>query len=992
MNTVRSNELLDVLRKAKQEVVKNSGEVVLFNPRIASVRLFSGMLRVSLILTDPVYPRPRAELKVTELDDYGRFTLDILVSDLRSEEDVITVAQALQDALDISQSTVLRQLRSQSERTDEKWKRDFFVLTADGLPFWFPYIEPREDDATYALLQSNPLEQTLVYNASTGRRRTVHIPCTSNPHPAALRAFLDDPPFDLLVKKTKNLVNEKNWGNVETVTAKAEVALDTHSVPPTAALYALGCAWLWDHSDEIPQEDPEPPEALPPIPDVFVEDLKLLPHQDELIRRLLADSSALVSLDMGGGKTVVSLVDTVYHLAGHAARRACIVAPNSLIEQFEGEIERFTQGNVGVVVITSATVKEKGLDRLKKEIDEAYKENPLTIILTTYHAVQSQRLGEWLINDAGVDMVTLDEAHTIKNPGSEFQKATFPLAHARVRRVMSGTFLSNTAEDLLIPFGMTRPNVLLGFWGKIRKAKYELSTEEVLELRERVKQEKGVMIYDRAAWISQMPPRKLYVHTVTPDDETGQKIKELIHQSNQRPKETKVARTAEAILPMRQDLDVVLAPVKGEKVREITTGDSSKTLVLCLWKESASIVAEHAAGTVYWAGLDRALQSFMRGKTKVLVGVDRSLKYGLNLQSARRVVRVEPNYTWADEDQSFSRVFRWGQKQPVELHFIFANRSHDVIIAHNLAVKIATSALFSKPWYTPPKELRGLRLRAYRKVDLMEALKSDVDVRLFRKAVEDVWTKELEAQKHYARFVDKEPVPLPRGATPTFTGTTITIPEPKFKERRFDVNVPPPPPPPQPPKRKPKLSLKTVMRKTVKTVALNPVFDRLYYFEWQEKKKVQGSSLLEKLSRGLREAEDPLNAFVLIAKNEHVERVFAKLVKKDLGVARVAKAAETFKLKFPKTEHTKFKANIPFFWGARDEELHTLVLIYVADIFDRWIKQHAQEVHTALIEVGFEKRVLTVARRVNSEVLQALPDTLRKIALKLKAKAGDVKL
>jgi hypothetical protein len=149
--------------------------------------------------------------------------------------------------------------------------------------------------------------------------------------------------------------------------------------------------------------------------------------------------------DMGLGKTiqVLSLLLIIKQRASSVPH--LLVVPASLLGNWQAEIARFAPSLRIVVAHGSAGLLEARPENLAG----------VDLVITTYgFLVRSLWLRErqW-------DLAILDEAQTIKNPGTKQTKAVKALK-ARVRLILTGTPIENRLSDLWSLFDFTLPGLL----------------------------------------------------------------------------------------------------------------------------------------------------------------------------------------------------------------------------------------------------------------------------------------------------------------------------------------------------------------------------------------------------------------------------------------------------------------------------------------------------------------------------------------------------
>jgi superfamily II DNA or RNA helicase len=151
-----------------------------------------------------------------------------------------------------------------------------------------------------------------------------------------------------------------------------------------------------------------------------------------------AGMGALLADDMGLGKTLQALC---------AIRgRTLVVCPTSVLSAWSEQIARFRPG-------LKLTVYH-GPGRSLPDAAQAPADG--IVVLTTYAIL---RLDREALSASTWDTLVLDEAQTIKNPGSQAAKAAHALRGA-FRIALSGTPVENRLEDLWSQFQFANPGLL----------------------------------------------------------------------------------------------------------------------------------------------------------------------------------------------------------------------------------------------------------------------------------------------------------------------------------------------------------------------------------------------------------------------------------------------------------------------------------------------------------------------------------------------------
>lgn len=160
---------------------------------------------------------------------------------------------------------------------------------------------------------------------------------------------------------------------------------------------------------------------------------------------------ALLADDMGLGKTVQLLAMLSVRKAarrGQGPGPSLLVIPASLIGNWTDEIQRFLPSLKTFVAHPSG-----GADR--ETLNQGPALDGVDLVITTYGLCQRYA---WL-QRADWDLVVLDEAQAIKNPGTRQTRAVKKLP-ARNRIIMTGTPIENRLSDLWSLFDFLNPGLL----------------------------------------------------------------------------------------------------------------------------------------------------------------------------------------------------------------------------------------------------------------------------------------------------------------------------------------------------------------------------------------------------------------------------------------------------------------------------------------------------------------------------------------------------
>lgn len=163
-------------------------------------------------------------------------------------------------------------------------------------------------------------------------------------------------------------------------------------------------------------------------------------------------SGCLIADDMGLGKTLQILYFIDWHARQHKDHKPyLIVAPVSLLENWENEYERFF--NVPRLNVTRLTSRDVPRHFNKQVIDQMQSAD---IILTNYESLRTSQLNFCAVE---FDVVVLDEAQKIKSPGTMVTNAAKALK-ANFKVAMTGTPVENSLLDLWCIMDFCVPGLL----------------------------------------------------------------------------------------------------------------------------------------------------------------------------------------------------------------------------------------------------------------------------------------------------------------------------------------------------------------------------------------------------------------------------------------------------------------------------------------------------------------------------------------------------
>jgi hypothetical protein len=488
-------------------------------------------------------------------------------------------------------------------------------------------------------------------------------------------------------------------------------------------------------------------EDIPTLP-ALRKDFKYLPHQAEAVSRLdKAGNTAIIDVSTGGGKTPILICDIVNLMSKGKIRRPLVVAPGTIIGTWIEAVDFFSGGQINAVAVTTETMANWGEKDIEKLVASA---PPNTIFLTTYvylrlgadvDAMQFPNI-DWLKKHVKPDYVALDESHTIKNMDSGWSNAARALRDVPYRRLSTGTLLSNNPKDLIGQMSFINPRVFgtveqfnekYGFFTTKSGNVYAWKSDAAKRIREDLKTSSYYLIYREKDWAATLPKLNVDYHVVkmTPAQEKNydRLVNETMEEIMKDPKLRKMWQEliesddeefsigASLLAKFARLEQYVTAPDIDPLFKTSSAGSdkvSSKMKVIddlidksikagkkCIvglhYKFAAEHLLKHSrhkdVAVYYDASNKRVISQFSSDPgTKVVFAVMQSMKEGLNLQMADRVIIADIDWTPGATKQFIARIWR-----PEGAKFLKDKQVHvDYVVSDNSADVIKLGRLISK--------------------------------------------------------------------------------------------------------------------------------------------------------------------------------------------------------------------------------------------------------------------------------------------------------
>ena len=452
----------------------------------------------------------------------------------------------------------------------------------------------------------------------------------------------------------------------------------------------------------------------------LVQGLKLQPHQLRALSRIAHfPSDIALQMDAGGGKTITILVYMLALMRAGKARKPLIACPGHLLKNYVEEMEFITEGRGRIVPFSTETVNTHGLDELLARAREPHAIIVTDYNWIVGKTEEFPYFDDWisrssnlllLKRELGVDAVAADESHYLKNAGSGRSDAFCQLIDsAKYRLIASGTMISDNLLDFISQVGMLVPTIFgspesfaathaAGIQGNnVTRWKVGTGGFVVRSAMENM----AYLSVKKKEWAHLLPliSEQIHIGALTTDQQDVYKaiLKSTLEEIRvNNPKlwamliegnPDQEAKVMNMLTPYLQRLErFVTAPTSDDLGKKLKGKDAQSPSLLLVIKQieehfkkkipgkimiltnsilSAESLYEHLPKHLkelavhYTAGNKHScLTAFKSEGKKILVGVEQSLREGLNLQFTSRVILTEMPWSPGHIEQIVARYRR----------------------------------------------------------------------------------------------------------------------------------------------------------------------------------------------------------------------------------------------------------------------------------------------------------------------------------------------
>lgn len=376
-------------------------------------------------------------------------------------------------------------------------------------------------------------------------------------------------------------------------------------------------------------------------------------YQEFGTKYILNQKRVLLGDEMGLGKTMQAIA-AMAHLYANGKTHFLVVCPVSVMVNWGREIEKHSK-------LTTFAIH--GADR-EKEFDMFIEKGGCAI--TTFETVCRLPLEKL----TKIDMLTVDEAHYVKNPQAQRTQALVKISSVSDYILyMTGTPLENRVEEMIFLISMLQKDIAnsvssqLAFTSasdfrlKISPVYLRRVREDVLtELPEKTETEEWTAITENE--------KKIYVEALRRNDLTAcRKLSYTVEDPSDSSKLQRLLELCDEAKTAGRKIVIFSFFIEIlDKVAE-ALGDR------CFGRITGSIPSEERQGII-----DRFADS-PDGSAILLQIVAGGV--GLNIQCASVVIICEPQWKPSIENQAISRCYRMGQSKSVLVYRLLSEKTVD---------------------------------------------------------------------------------------------------------------------------------------------------------------------------------------------------------------------------------------------------------------------------------------------------------------------------
>lgn len=394
-------------------------------------------------------------------------------------------------------------------------------------------------------------------------------------------------------------------------------------------------------------------------------------YQEWGAKYILHQKRVLLGDEMGLGKTVQAIAAMV-SLCNSGEMHFMVICPASVLSNWYREIKKHSG-------LKAVKIHGDGRDG---EFADWLKNGGVGV--TTFETTGFLNMPE----DFNFSMLTVDEAHYIKNPEAKRTQNTKAIcAHAARALFMTGTALENNVDEMISLIDILSPSVAgsvkdFAFMSRASQFKEKIAPVYYRRRRDDVLKELPELIENKDWCTLNKNEEKLYEDAIL----------------------SKKYTDARRVSWNTENLDLSSKAQRLKEIIEDAKEDGRKVIVFSFFLDTIEKITAYFKdicmppinGSVPPAKRQEIIDAFDKAPSgTVLPAQITSAGTGLNIQTASVVVICEPQFKPSTENQAISRAYRMGQARNVLVHRLLADDTIDEKITDLLEEKQAVFDAFA---------------------------------------------------------------------------------------------------------------------------------------------------------------------------------------------------------------------------------------------------------------------------------------------------------
>ena len=444
--------------------------------------------------------------------------------------------------------------------------------------------------------------------------------------------------------------------------------------------------------------------------DVELCDTKLYAYQEKIFQWVKQRKKIALFMDMGTGKTLVTLNFLMYH----RPKKVLIICPKVAMYVWQSEFKKHVKDNPYTIVpLNKGTSKDKA-----DKVIENNKEN--TVLIINYESSWRDHI-EKALRDYKADMIICDESHKIKTYGSNVSKYIRQLGkNTEYKAILTGTPVTNTKLDYWGQFAFLDITLFGHLYSAFKNRYFEFHPKFPSKIiKEKNMEELLWKVAENSVTVKLVEVKKdlppiteeiIYTEMSTTQQKVYEKLRKEqfiklekgeILVKNAMNEMQKLQQISSGFIYLENEATYkFFENSKIEALKDLIEGmGEEKVVVFCSFTEELKMIKtalEKEGKTVAVIGNGQnELQKFYDGAQVCIVNLLAGAE-GIDLTAAHYAIYFSPTLKMDKFEQSRARIYRNGQTMPCFVYHLINKNTVDTKIYSSLKNKIKNKKIFEK--------------------------------------------------------------------------------------------------------------------------------------------------------------------------------------------------------------------------------------------------------------------------------------------------------